>query len=172
MSKPELGALGMTNDLLRAGGGQHPVLQSLGVRRGQLGRGLGQAPPGTSLGRTSTTHLGFGLPPHFRLQAGGEAAPGACTGRSGADGHEGSGPPDRGFMTDATSAHSGFQAGGSALTLAEQEVYRQLQSRSLKELQELARRYGTTSPYGRLIQRAIVAKQPHPSSGLGSPPRG
>ena len=64
----------MTNDLLRAGGGQHPVLNSLGIRRGQLGRGLGQPPPGTALGRTSTTHLGFGLPPHFRLQAGGLAA--------------------------------------------------------------------------------------------------
>ena len=37
MSKGGLGALGMTNDLLRAGGGSHPVLSSLGIRRGQLG---------------------------------------------------------------------------------------------------------------------------------------
>jgi hypothetical protein len=73
MSKGGLGALGMTNDLLRAGGGSHPVLSSLGIRRGQLGRGLGQPPPGTGLGSTSVTHLGFNLPPHYRLRVGGDA---------------------------------------------------------------------------------------------------
>jgi hypothetical protein len=75
MRKGGLGSLGMSNDLLRAGGGLHPLLQSLGVRRGQLSCGSGQAPPGTALSRTSLTHLGFGLPPHYRLAAGG-ASPG------------------------------------------------------------------------------------------------
>src|SRR5215472_3745968 len=95
-------------------------------------------------------------------------------------GHFGSGIPHTSMTHLGMGPHLRLQAGGEsdlygatspmAADPNTQNLYQRYQNMSLEQLQELAMRVGPDSPYGKLVQRALMAKHMSPGSGLGAAP--